>query len=1022
VSNAEGAGCTLCDVGSSAVNGKCAPCSAGMETDASGTCVPCKSCGAGTVSVGCGSYLRERRSFAGRHPRDFTSGQQCVFCPAGKYKGERTANGTPWSGGCQECPAGQIAEYYRTCMFCGAPSAHCIPIHDGRQVEHGPGCDAQPFMIGTSPNKVSCNPCCKSESSAKCGFTPAYGSNGPGCYGTMETVAMQATCKPGHFKTMSFRPPHTAGYVCTICPAGTTGTGTTRCTACPANTMSNAERTECISSGCPAGQGNCGTYGEGYMLCEAGCRTCPAGQFSSIVDRGTASDGTRSFVFPTFWQKNTEERWWNGVEGTFKSKAIRLDAPSRITLGKVFDERKYLECKPCPNGKFQQKAGQNSCSMCSTGRTTSTRRRRAHSFPTECLACPTGQVSQASVVVADSSPATCGTYCKAGQYLAPGSAGCAMCPKGKFTEHGGEWTASSPTSCASCPAGKFTPFWGDCSNDPTAKNERCSNGRALNWNGNSGCEACPAGQYTDAEGTYGTCKLCPSGQVTNVQDASGKLDPWAGGATACASCPSGRGAVLRLGYRSQPPFSTGEDRAAQLSFLNTCGGKHTNGWALAADRTCPATGSGMPAWFSLCTAQTCPVGSYAGHVADFDKYQFSFPHWAGCTAETCGVTCSACAANTFSAGGNVADVAKCHNCPLGTFSLQGAWNSVTGTVDSSGMGACTQCPAGKFASPSMVGCDACPAGRATARAGMLALADCTACAAGRYNAARYNHALAKEVNECVACPAGAWTPAPGKPCLSCEHGKFLGAPNACVRCPVGKYQIGNEYGVECKQCKQGSAASGGASGCYACPSGRFGNSKVCKDCGIEAHTAAAGSHSCVTCALGKYSARSYCATCPGGRFITPKRACQRCPGGTYQERAIASQFHCKNCPFGQYSSADRRSCYESLSFGNGCKPGEFRSGFSSCDECPDGKYTSGFHEAKCEACPAGRYTSYEQGTRNRCYECKAPWVVVDGGSRCVAPGAKPAPNPTCPCNERVTTAAPTFNWSQRNSWLSSNSP
>jgi hypothetical protein len=64
-------------------------------------------------------------------------------------------------------------------------------------------------------------------------------------------------------------------------------------------------------------------------------------------------------------------------------------------------------------------------------------------------------------------------------------------------------------------------------------------------------------------------------------------------------------------------------------------------------------------------------------------------------------------------------------------------------------------------------------------------------------------------------------------------------------------------------------------------------------------------------------------------------------------------------------------------------------------------------------CPHGKYSSYAQGSRNACSTCQAPWRVVDGGSRCAAPGTPPSNTPTCPCNKHFTTAAPQFDWSLR---------
>ena len=53
--------------------------------------------------------------------------------------------------------------------------------------------------------------------------------------------------------------------------------------------------------------------------------------------------------------------WHNGDKTTFQNTGIRLDAPSTIVVGTVTDERQYLKCRVCPQGKPQTMAGQDHC-------------------------------------------------------------------------------------------------------------------------------------------------------------------------------------------------------------------------------------------------------------------------------------------------------------------------------------------------------------------------------------------------------------------------------------------------------------------------------------------------------------------------------------------------------------------------------------------------------------------------------------------------------------------------------------
>ena len=82
----------------------------------------------------------------------------------------------------------------------------------------------------------------------------------------------------------------------------------------------------------------------------------------------------------------------------------------------------------------------------------------------------------------------------------------------------------------------------------------------------------------------------------------------------------------------------------------------------------------------------------------------------------------------------------------------------------------------------------------------------------------------------------------------------------------------------------------------------------------------------------------------------PAAGCQICVAGKFNEQGGAT---CKNCPLGNYSTAQQSSCsYEK----NSCPLGTYASGTAACHVCPVGRYNDVIgitSEARCKTCAIG---------------------------------------------------------------------
>ena len=157
---------------------------------------------------------------------------------------------------------------------------------------------------------------------------------------------------------------------------------------------------------------------------------------------------------------------------------------------------------------------------------------------------------------------------------------------------------------------------------------------------------------------------------------------------------------------------------------------------------------------------------------------------------------------------------------------------------------CNECRAGHFSPGAGVPCMRCPAGRMAQRGGS---SKCSMCAAGRTATALRNGCS----NSCRRGESMA---------IHWDHTRY------CVLCPAGKY---GKSATGCSACPSGRFSEPqkrlgrGALACQACPAGRYSNasSPACADCPVNTFALTDGMGTCRPCPRGRYQlhrGRDYC--------------------------------------------------------------------------------------------------------------------------------------------------------------------
>ena len=752
-------------------------------------------------------------------------------------------------------------------------------------------------------------------------------------------------CGAGFYLEASCSP--TAHRRCAACPAGTYmenpgATSRDMCTECAAGkysiTIGATLSTTCLecSEGTAAKSGS------------SRCETCGVGKYSRPTNDLCVDCGKGRYSDTPGSTSCTK-----CDAGTYSEQigAVSSAACIRCVAGSVSTSPGSISCMQCVAGTFSNSEN-TLCEDCVAGSYSG----NGAAF---CDKCETGKYS---AVPAATSKSTCKS-CEAGSVARmPGSAVCAQCSVGTYSN-------PSLDSCENCPAGKYLPFEGmsselDCELCPIGTYSGavgavdvvyctsclagkyaaslgsrvctdCDGGKfsaATGATAESTCELCPAGRYS-AQGasSYSDCKMCDAGKTAPSQGSqecqkclAGKFsDPTR---TSCLDCLAGTysndGAVFCSGCPAGTYSTTIAARNSSLC-LPCAPGKASAANGSTVCDTCKAGKYALPNR-DLCA--DCAAGKYLPDAGK-DSEEACVACGAGKFSEESGasfeITCQKCASGKYSAA---TGVSACRDCSTGTYS-----NQTGATTDS----VCELCPAGTYSitsgAISVDVCLDCPRGTYSGSLGGGSLSECINCRKGKYSTADG----ATTSLTCKDCPAGKYSPTDGnanssaclicgsgkystpglQSCLECAEGKYSSIEGAdedtdCLECPVGSSSPSGSDGVGACFCSAGYRGNGGADGCTICPQGTFKDSSgagECKQCPENSNSSrgSTGISECI-CHSGYTRNGDECQQCVIGEYVDPSTglciACGSCDLGQYlHDCKVNRPGSCRSCPAGTFS-------------------------------------------------------------------------------------------------------------------------
>jgi hypothetical protein len=1003
----------------------CSPCGEGTYIGQTGQ-ASCKSCPAGTYTVGRGSTAATdcltcplgtsitsnggtfgcAKCAPGTHANVTGLSGLCPYCPDGTVSQEGAINCTPCTPGtyspgpeytytrcnlcrpgtftdtigaayCQECPSGQIANSNRTgCIFCppgqipgssdGASYDYCRVCFEGEYAQPGFSqclpCRAGQYSTSGSSTCLDCQP-------GTAGYVH-YEGQLSGQHGICQT------CLQGQYA------PNPGMYECLICPLGklSLNLGSTSCTQCPPGTatyVGGDTYREGTCTQCPPGETNtsdsstCVSCPYGTTGAHGGlCQGCPAGKSSSENGDGTCVDCYPGRFAPVSGSVQcTSCPDGQVTNGAGKSTCVPCPPGNYSIYGEV--------CAPCPYHTYSL-GGTNYCRSCINGQTSSPSRDSCVSPPPGNVPCGYNEVSSPSGDSCISAPP--------GSVVSPNQHSFIPCPAGTFSTIDG--------ICRDCSSGTYS------SSSGTAICSVCSAG-TTSTQGATYCVPCQPGEYSSPGSGY--CGTCPRGTQST---GGGCINCQAGYNTdnstkLCVPCPSGtfnpnagspNCATCNPGLYSPTPGAT---------VCTDCPSGTSSGWGASSCGACPAgTYNNLPDSF---TCYTCPDGTFSntsgttecsncaagthsvpltGSNGEPLGARYCIPCSAGTYSTVKSSSCSTCAGGQFSGSG----ASQCSTCPGGTYTPNSPF----------GYGTCVPCDAGKFSTPGLSACLDCP----------------------------YSTFSASGQDSCTPCPPGTTSDVGSPSCQGCSPGKYNTGGGHCYECPVGTHN--NQTGATtCVDCEPGSVGINlGWINCVKCPPGTSSSqprSSYCFPCLPGTYAAQEGSTECLPCPYntvatntrdgcrqcpaGQYADTSSggrsCLSCPYGQFsLAGSIQCTPCPDGTHSSGGSSS---CTNCTAGQYSSPASAGCYPTPpgSYSNSgasrptlCPLGSIsKAGASSCTSCLAGTYALGGTNTICFNCSPGKFSSSAGATG--CDSCSLGSIAPTSGlTTCT----------TCPAGTHTNTA------------------
>ena len=463
----------------------CNPCPKGRYSEG-GDKVKCESCPKGfyqeNATVDGENFhknLKCHACSAGRYSdaSEATTRTVCQACGVGRYSMRLGA--TLASEHCLDCPAGlygvmDVAGHVRECESCArgswsndrARTTPCTPCVVGRYAEN----EKETSECKTCDEGTYSN----DEGAARCKDCPAGqrqgGTGSKGCN----------ACDPGKYAEVP-------GQIsCVFCPAGfqQSKSNAVACIPCMPGHRSLT-----------MGSLDCDACTEGRFAPQLGtnttCMSCPTGYYSSSMSGITMA---LCFACPTGFYQGSQRK-------------AECDECGRETFSA---QQGQEECSWCPVGwTTSSSGGMSSCQMCVPGKYGSAEASQSTNMDERCQDCVAGQFRAA----ADITPEAC-KECESGRYMdLPGMTSCNDCLPGQKQPVQGQ------QSCTECDAGTYM-------NDAGSANslcKRCGIGKTTTNKGSILCLDCPSGSAG-----YG-CKTCPSGWKRGRQDDS----------TECLRCQAG---------------------------------------------------------------------------------------------------------------------------------------------------------------------------------------------------------------------------------------------------------------------------------------------------------------------------------------------------------------------------------------------------------------------------------------------------------------------------------------------------
>ncbi|XP_032305021.1 zonadhesin-like isoform X2 [Coturnix japonica] len=589
-------------------------------------------------------------------------------------------------------------------------------------------------------------------------------------------------------------------------------------------------------------------------------------------------------------------------------------APRKCPLGTANEltaQVDIIACRVCPEGFLSMENGAG-CRACPDGYSCDPRSGVQRSCSPgqyspdgelECLGCPENHVCP---------DGRSRQPCLAGQEPDPSHTHCVTYARGSVSAEdvlicqpcpAGHFCADSLTDTPPCPAGSFKPKEGIL--------VPSSSSSFLPRNGL--CLKCPAGYFCPAGGSHPT--PCQPGTYNPLQGQDEATD--------CRACPAGR-ACTQAGL-TQP------DSECLPGYVCPAGSSSPH---LPSNACPPGTVGDSFDLFDKSQCETCPAGYFCVRgTGGKQKPPAPCPVGHYCPPGTKHAAQYKCAPGTWSNRTRLKSAEECLLCPAG-------WFCVGGSHAPSGM--CSSghyCPQGTWRGTQ----HPCPAGTYSTRLGNSKVEDCTACPAGAF--------CPIGTSKPVLCPIGTYR---------AEHGAGVAAD--CVPCPGGYYcpDLGT---VTPRTCGAGNFSDRGSASCLPCSVGHY--------CASE-HTSREVMLLAMVCPAGL--------RCPEGQAVAPEanaNSCPRgfycpqgdagsdakpCPNGTYgRQKGLSSAEECSLCPAGKY-------CYRAgtepsgipyptgdCPLGYNCPPG---TGFPFSFPCTPGFFwdnSSAEDEDRCKPCPAGSY-------------------------------------------------------------------